>query len=161
MWLFLIFVAVPIIEIALFIQVGGFIGLWPTLAVVILTAFIGTNLMRAQGIAALQKLQSSLQGDGNPADPLANGALILVAGLLLLTPGFFTDTVGLGLLIPSIRARVITFLARHVTAAGSVHFSYSDVRERKADPSTVEGEYEVLEEESDRNPGDSGWTKPH
>jgi len=60
MWLFFIFVAVPIIEIALFISVGGAIGLWPTLAIVVLTAMIGTQLMRRQGIMTLNRLQTSL-----------------------------------------------------------------------------------------------------
>ncbi|HSF93045.1 MAG TPA: FxsA family protein [Paracoccaceae bacterium] len=160
MWLFLIFVAIPIIEIALFIQVGGFLGLWPTLAIVILTAMVGTSLMRAQGGAALQKLQASLQGNGNPADPLANGALILVAGLLLLTPGFFTDSVGLALLIPPVRARFIKFIARHVTAAGTVQYGFSETRHRSAANDTVTAEYEVLDDENPENRGDSGWTRP-
>ena len=90
-WLFLIFLGVPIIEIALFIKVGGAIGLLPTLAIVILTAIAGTALMRRQGLKALDQLRASLEQGGDPVGPIAHGALILVAGVLLLTPGFFTD----------------------------------------------------------------------
>ena len=86
---FAILVAVPIIEIALFIQVGGAIGMWPTLAIVVLTALAGTILLRSQGLATLNTLQNSVASGQNPMEPIAHGALILIAGVLLLTPGFF------------------------------------------------------------------------
>jgi UPF0716 protein FxsA len=101
MWLFILFVAVPIIEIALFIQVGGWIGLWATLAIVVLTAALGTVLVRAQGLQTLRTLQSNVERGGDPMGPIAHGALILLAGVLLLTPGFFTDAVAVALLIPT------------------------------------------------------------
>ena len=120
MWLFLIFVGVPILEIARFIQVGDVIGLWPTLAIVILTALAGTVLMRLQGLHALSRLKQSLATGGDPVGPIAHGALILVAGVLLLTPGFFTDAVGLSLLVPPVRETLIRWGASRVTvqAAG-------------------------------------------
>lgn len=77
MWLFLAFIGVPLIEIALFIQVGGAIGLGYTLLFVVLTAILGTWLVRSQGIAALSDLQRSLGELQNPAEPLAHGAMIL------------------------------------------------------------------------------------
>ncbi|MEL7415407.1 MAG: FxsA family protein, partial [Pseudomonadota bacterium] len=117
MWIFLALVSVPLIEIALFIQVGGWIGLFPTLATVILTAVLGTMLLRSQGRGELQKLQKSFQEGQDPRGPLAHGALILVAGIVLLTPGFFTDAIGFALLIPPIRARVIDALAKRITSA--------------------------------------------
>ena len=94
MWLFLAFLAVPLIEIALFVEVGGMIGLWPTLAIVVLTAVIGTWAVRSQGLLAIERLRGSFQHLDDPTEPLAHGAMILVAGALLLTPGFFTDAVG-------------------------------------------------------------------
>jgi len=94
MWLFALFVGVPILEIALFIQVGGWLGLWPTLGIVILTALAGTLLLRTQGIQTLGRLQSSVSEGKNPMDPIAHGAMILIAAVLLLTPGFFTDITG-------------------------------------------------------------------
>ncbi len=153
--LFAVFVGVPILEIALFIQVGGLIGLVPTLAIVVLTALIGTALMRAQGLQALESLRRTLEGGGNPVSPIAHGALILVAGVLLLTPGFFTDAVGLALLVPPIRARLIRWGAARVTVG--------EARAPSSPPpgrDTIDAEYVVVEDEDEapRAPGRSGWT---
>lgn len=115
MRLLVLFLVVPIVEIALFIQVGGLIGLWPTLAIVILTAVIGTMLMRAQGGRAWREIQTSFGEMRDPTRPLAHGVMILVAGMLLLTPGFFTDAVGLALLVPGIRDAVMRQVAKRVT----------------------------------------------
>jgi UPF0716 protein FxsA len=158
-WLFLVFVAVPIIEIALFIQVGGLIGLWPTLAIIVLTALVGTAVMRVQGLQALDRLRKALEGGGNPASPIAHGALILIAGVLLLTPGFFTDALGLSLLVPALRSRIIRWGAARVTvqAAGVARAR----RQPPASRDTIETDYEVVEDDShpdDR--GSSGWTRP-
>ncbi len=114
MWLFVAFLAVPIVEIALFIQVGGLIGLWPTLAIVVLTAVLGTYLVRSQGAQALNKVRRSFSDLNDPTEPLAHGAMILVAGVLLLTPGFFTDALGFALLTPPIRVAVFNYLRKHV-----------------------------------------------
>lgn len=114
MWLIALFILVPMIEIALFIEVGGWIGLWPTLAVVVLTAILGTRLMRRQGALELSRLRHSLSELRDPTEPLAHGGLILLAGMFLLTPGFFTDAMGLGLLIPPVRAAVFRWLKTRV-----------------------------------------------
>lgn len=115
MYLFLAFLLVPIIEIALFIQVGGLIGLWPTLAIVVLTAVLGTVLVRTQGRTALANLQRSFAELDDPTEPLAHGAMILLSGVLLLTPGFFTDAVGFALLVPRIRVAVFRYLKSKAT----------------------------------------------
>lgn len=114
--LFALLVAVPIIEIALFIQVGGLIGLWPTLATVVITALLGTWLMRREGRGAMESLQRRLAEGGDPTGPIAHGAMILVAGVLLLTPGFFTDACGLALLLPPVRAALIRWGAAKLAA---------------------------------------------
>jgi UPF0716 protein FxsA len=155
MWLLFIFVAIPIIEIALFIQVGGFIGLWPTLAIVVLTAFIGTTLLRSQGIATLNNLQSSVGAGQNPMDHIAHGAMILIAGVVLLTPGFFTDAVGLALLIPGVRAMLIKAGAAKLAGNANIHvFQHG----QKQQPDVYEADYTVVDEEN-QSRGDSGWTK--
>ena len=100
MWLFFIFISIPLIEIILFIQLGSLIGLWLTLLTVLITAIIGTIMVRAQGLAAVSRLQSSFSRLENPSEPLANGAMILISGALLLTPGFLTDAIGFAFLIP-------------------------------------------------------------
>lgn len=170
MWIFLALVAVPIIEIALFIQVGGWLGLWPTLAIVILTALIGTILLRRQGLAAMAKLQDELRGGGDPASAIAHGAMILIAGIVLLTPGFFTDAVGFLLLIPPVRMAVIQAAAKRVkihtahSMSGGFQNAQSDFGERQAGagPTTIDGDYQdVTPPEGQAEPGSSGWTKPH
>lgn len=117
MYLFLAFLAVPIIEIALFIQVGGLIGLWPTLAIVVVTAVLGTWLVKTQGRIALGRLQSAFSELNDPTEPLADGAMILISGALLLTPGFFTDAIGFALLMPPVRMAVYRYLRSRVTVA--------------------------------------------
>jgi UPF0716 protein FxsA len=163
-WLFLIFLGVPILEIALFIQVGGLIGLWPTLAIVVLTAVAGTALMRLQGMSALERLRKSIAEGGDPVGPIAHGALILAAGMLLLTPGFFTDSIGLLLLVPAVRERVIAWGAARLTVRAASFASAPAPRRPGGTGATIDADYEVLDAE--REPEDpppeqrrSGWTR--
>lgn len=123
MWLLIPFLVLPVVEIAVFIQVGGLIGLWPTIGLVILSAVAGSWLMRQQGAAALADLQRSFRELRDPTAPLAHGALILLAGALMVTPGFVTDSMGIALLIPATRRWVIRQLGRRmrVTSAGFGH----------------------------------------
>ena len=120
-----LFIGIPLIEIYLFIQVGGSIGVWPTIGLVILTAVIGTALLRQQGLATLARAQADLDRQQLPVRELFNGVCLLIGGLLLLTPGFLTDALGFALLIPPLRA----ILGRGVWAAmarsRNVHFSVS------------------------------------
>lgn len=102
--LFLLFALVPLIEIYLFIEVGSRIGALNTVAVVILTALLGAWLARAQGVRVLENIRTRMAAGQMPADQLIDGAMILAAGLVLLTPGFFTDALGFGLLVPQVRA---------------------------------------------------------
>ncbi len=125
MWLFALFLAVPLIEIALFVQVGGLIGLWPTLGIVVLTAIIGTALVRREGMRALGDLRRSFETLNDPGTPLAHGAMILFAGALLLTPGFFTDAVGFSLLVPAVRSALMRYIAARVRVE---RFSYGSGR---------------------------------
>jgi len=116
-----IFVAVPIIEIAVFIEVGGAIGLWPTLGIVILTAIAGTWLLRLQGLAVLARIRNQLDRGQMPATELFDGACLLVAGVLLLTPGFVTDACGLLLFVPPVRTALRRWLARFVKVRHGMH----------------------------------------
>ena len=115
------FIAVPLIEIGLFIQVGGAIGLWPTLVVVVATAMAGTALLRHQGLGALARLQQSLDRGEVPLEPVFDGFCLLAAGALLLTPGFFTDAVGFALFVPQVRHALRRFIARRVRVHGHMH----------------------------------------
>ena len=97
------FIAVPLVEIAVFIQIGGLIGLWPTLAVVVATAVAGTWLLRLQGIATLNRARQQMDRGAMPTRELFDGLCLVFAGALLLTPGFVTDAVGLLLFVPAVR----------------------------------------------------------
>ncbi len=102
-FLFLIFIAVPVIEIALFIEAGQVIGVLPTIAITIGTAIAGSFLMRVQGFATLSRFSEAVEKGQMPVTPVIDGIGILTAGLLLLTPGLFTDTIGLLLFVPPVR----------------------------------------------------------
>jgi len=188
MWLFLAFVAIPLIEIGLFIQVGGAIGLWPTLLIVILTAILGSWLVRSQGLQVLGQVKRSLGEVRDPTEPLSHGAMILFSGALLLTPGFFTDFVGFALLVPGVRAAVFRWLKTRVTVAtfsthgqagpggpgprpGAGVSGVSGPARPGARPTRgadiIEGDYEVTDvpadeprDEPSAPKGNSGWTRP-
>ena len=113
MWLFLLFIVVPIVEIVLFIKIGSLLGLWLTILVVVLTAIVGTNLVKSQGLNAIKEVQSSFLQGQDIARSLINGTLILIAGILLLTPGFFTDFIGITFLIPMTRNMWISYGIKH------------------------------------------------
>ena len=113
MWLFLLFIVVPIVEIVLFIKIGSLLGLWLTILVVVLTAIVGTNLVKSQGLNAIKQVQSSFLQGQDIARSLINGTLILIAGILLLTPGFFTDFIGITFLIPMTRNMWISYGIKH------------------------------------------------
>jgi UPF0716 protein FxsA len=108
--LFLLFVLVPIIEIALFIQVGGFLGLVPTLIIVVATAALGTWLLRQQGLSTMERARSRLDAGELPAAQLIEGVILMVGGALLLTPGFMTDAVGFACLLPPSRRWLASYL---------------------------------------------------
>ncbi|WP_282604749.1 FxsA family protein [Pelagibius sp. Alg239-R121] len=98
------FIGVPLLEIAVFIEVGDRLGLWNTLAVVILTAFIGTWLLRIQGLATLARVRGQIDQGVLPTSELFDGLCLLFAGALLLTPGFVTDSIGFALFVPQVRS---------------------------------------------------------
>jgi len=139
--LLLLLFIVPLIEVALFIEVGGIIGVWPTIAIAILTALLGSFLLRHQGFAALRDVQSRLAAGVNPGRVLADGAMIMIAGVLLLTPGFLTDAIGLLLLIPPVRGWIFGRLASRYTIR-SVEIRQD--RGARARGQTVEGEFEEV-----------------
>lgn len=158
MWLFLAFLAVPLIEIALFIQVGGAIGLWPTLAIVVLTAILGAWLVRMQGALAIGQLRSSFSRLDDPTEPLVHGAMILIAGALLLTPGFFTDAVGFALLMPPVRRAVFKYLQKRVHVERFEMGPDGPRPPRDPGPDIIEGEYEDLDRSDRSHRSASGWT---
>ena len=154
--LILIFVGLPILESALFIEVGGAIGLLPTLGVILGTAVLGAAIVRWQGLRALDRLRASVATGADPVGPIAHGALILVAGALLVLPGFFTDLCGLLLLVPPVRSLLIRRGASRATVRAASYVRPGGMGR----PDTIEADYEVVEDPGPRARG-SGWTRPH
>lgn len=117
--LFGLFVLIPILEIATFIQVGSVIGMPMTLVGILFTAVLGAFLVRQQGFKVLRAAQENLANQKSPAEQMIHGVFILIAGLLLLTPGFLTDTIGFLFLIPSLRLVIASKIWRWMKATGS------------------------------------------
>ena len=118
--LLFLFIAVPVAEIAVFIQAGERFGLWPTLGLIILTAILGTTLLRYQGLRTLHRVQESLSHGQVPIGEVFNGLCLLIAGALLLTPGFLTDGFGFALFVPGIRQAIGSGLAKFLMSRKSV-----------------------------------------
>jgi UPF0716 protein FxsA len=112
----LVLLIVPIVEITVFIMVGNVIGLWPTLGLVIGSAIIGALLLRSQGISTLMRIQKEVAAGRVPGRDMVHGVMIVVAGVLLLTPGLVTDAVGYLLFIPAVRELGWRFLRSRVVA---------------------------------------------
>ncbi len=116
--LLLAFVAIPILELAVILKVGALVGLWPTLLLLVADSMLGAALVRREGRRAWQAFRRALREGRWPSDEVAQGALVLVGGALLLTPGFVTDGVGLLLLLPVTRAAASRLLRRRLVASG-------------------------------------------
>ena len=143
--LLFLFLAVPLAEIFVLIEVGSMAGAGATVGLVALTAIAGAALMRAQGLATLRRAQAAMTRGEVPALELLEGAVILVSGALLLTPGFITDVSGFACLIPAVRHRLILAAAARA----------SRIRPASGDPNrhrrsrVLEGEFR---REDDRAP---------
>ena len=111
---FLFFIAIPFIEVILFITIGKYIGLWNTIFIIIVTGVIGAILVKGQGITILNKALEEIKSNKIPIFSMFEGIAILIAGAFLLTPGFLTDTLGCVLLIPKARNLIISYIASHL-----------------------------------------------
>ena len=137
--LFLLFVLVPIIEISLLIQVGGAIGGFNTIALVLITAAFGAYFVKREGLSTLQSAQHKLQQNQLPAKELIAGACLLVAGVLLVTPGFITDILGFLLVIPQSRNLLATVISKQQSVKFTQTNHYSSHHQNEGD--VFEGEY--------------------
>jgi UPF0716 protein FxsA len=143
-FLFLLFLIIPIVEIYVLIQVGDVIGALPTVLLVVATAVLGGFLLRLQGFQTLQRAQQSLASGQIPATEMLEGVCLVIAGAMLLTPGFVTDTLGFLLLIPNIRRLVIKHMAKNsrilYTQNRSGAFSQQRYRSDYRDGDVIDGE---------------------
>lgn len=174
MWLLWLFILLPIVEIALFIQVGGLIGVWATLALVVLAAVLGMAVIRSQGTQAWLQAQRSLAELRDPSRPLAHGMMQILAGALLIVPGFFTDIIALLLLIPPVRNLIMRQASRRMRVA-SVHMARRETYRPPYADGVIDADYvvedrprhprpplDLPEDIADDGPtprGNSGWTR--
>jgi UPF0716 protein FxsA len=147
-FIFLALIAVPIIEIAVFIEVGAQIGALNTILIIVVTAMIGTWLLRSQGMQTLQRAQESLNQNVFPVSEVFDGMCLLVAGGLLLTPGFVTDAFGFLLFVPrarlALREMAWSFLTRS-GRAGAWTNADSPTRPGGGDPGTIDGKFREID----------------
>ena len=125
--LFLLFTVVPLLELYILIKIGGYIGAFPTVGLVILTALLGFVLARFEGLRTLQQIRQSLSQGIVPAEEMVDGVLIFVGGILLIIPGVLTDLFALVLLIPYTRTIFKRWLRRRfdrMIATGNVRLHY-------------------------------------
>lgn len=166
-FLFIAFVIVPIVEITLFLKVGSLIGIPATIALILVTAIAGTMLVRSQGLQVISKIQQSAQRGEAPVDALVQGACVLAAGLLLLTPGFATDALGFALLIPPVRSFVISrvwkVIEPHVVTTTVQQSRWQEDRPgQRSNGTIIEGEaVEIEEDEKGHRNNDGGPSHKH
>ena len=152
----MVMIIVPVIEIGVFIQTGDLVGLWPTIGMVILTAMIGSALLRHQGLATLARVRDSINAGGLPVDEIFDGLCLLVAGAFLLTPGFVTDGFGLLLFLPMFRRGLRTLLAARLKTRGKfnmhLHPESKQQSRRSQSPNIIDGEfYEIKTDNDNKN----------
>lgn len=136
-FVFLAFLIIPFVEIYLLLQIGGIVGVFPTIALVVLTAIIGAGLLRQQGLATWQRFQDNLAKGTLPAYEMVEGPILLVGGVLLLTPGFFTDIIGFACLIPPMRKKI----AQYIIEKRLVQAGMPPHQQPKTQPDVIEGEF--------------------
>jgi UPF0716 protein FxsA len=117
--LFLLFVAMPFVELALLIYLGQQLGFWPTIAIVIVTALVGAFVLQRQGLQTMRRISQAMASGEPPIEPVVDGFFLAIAGAFLLTPGVVTDAVGLALLVPPVRRAVARWGFTRVLRKGS------------------------------------------
>lgn len=147
--LFLLFVGVPAAEIALFIVIGGEIGVWATIGLVLLTAIAGSALIRHQGLRTLTRAQDTLARSELPVEEAFVGICLVAAGALLLTPGFFTDAVGLLLLLPPFRALIRGPILRRFQVRMTGHANWPP---QGGDGPIIDGDFQEVDPQKDPTP---------
>ena len=138
--LFVLFIVMPILEMLILLKVGSLIGAWYTVGLVLLTAIIGVNLLKRQGLQTLMRAQRKAQHGALPVSEIGEGLLLAVAGALLLTPGFVTDAIGFALLSPAIRAELAKGVAKGMVVSGQTTYQSYNAGQAEYRKSHVESE---------------------
>lgn len=138
-----LFLVIPIVEIFLLIQVGNVIGVWWTILCVVGTAVAGAYLLRQQGLSTLSRFQNNMSTGVLPAKEMLEGVALIIGGALLMTPGFFTDTIGFLCLLPFTRLFIVNKILSRVSFSGGAvgGFSRSHAHDRGGDDDIIDAEY--------------------
>lgn len=148
-YLFALFLVVPIIEIAIFVAMGGLIGFWWTMGGVVFTAILGSYLLRLQGFAVWADVQGKLRVGQFPGQSIVDGIMLAIAGALLLTPGFFTDAVGFALFVPQVRYFIFEQLRLRVGVVQASSFTNYTSQDTKQPNSSIRDDDGVIDLEDD------------
>ena len=143
LYLLIIFIILPIIEISIFIQVGGFLGTFNTILIIFLTAAVGVYFVRQQGFRTFQKIGVELQNQQIPVQGMFDGLVILIAGILLVTPGFLTDIIGFLGLVPQTRVFLLTVVKNFFFQ----RYSNAQKQYKKDINETIDGDFIEIEED--------------
>jgi UPF0716 protein FxsA len=164
--LFLVFLVTPVVEIAIFIKVGGLIGVQATVVIVLVNAVLGAALLRSQGLSTLMRAQKSLEQGQPPVEAVVDGVGLIVAGALMITPGLLTDAIGFLLLIPPLRRRVTMALFLRLARSSLVHFQVYQSSHHsgprggdgwsRTNETIIDADYEVMDEPPDKRGGKPG-----
>ena len=147
-------IATPLVEIAVFIEVGERIGLWSTLGLVVLTAVIGTALLRQQGLATLASARATVERGGMPVQEVLDGVCLLIAGAFLLTPGFITDGFGAALLLPPLRRVIQRWAMKRLMARGTIDVTMRGAYPRRdGEDGVIDGEFVEIDDDDDDDGG--------
>lgn len=158
-FVFLLFIVMPVVEMLLLIKVGGMIGAWYTVGLVLLTAVIGVNLLKKQGLRTLVNAQMKARQGMMPVSEIGEGMMLGIAGALLLTPGFVTDAFGFLLLTPSVRKAFAAQMAKNMLASqqgANSSFYYQEFQQSPFEPrppqdsGVIDAEYEEIDENKER-----------
>jgi UPF0716 protein FxsA len=166
----LLLVALPLLEIAVLIKVGGMIGVWATLAIIVGTFILGTTVVRQQGLGVARRMMERVRAGEPPAEPMVEGMLLMVAGGCLIAPGLILDCLGLLLLIPPLRQAVARWMLWRGMITGMVVRTRSararstrdePPRSRRSGPApTIEADYERIDEKPVDGRPPPGTTPP-
>ncbi len=159
-----VLIAIPLLELSLLIKLGQIIGVWPTIAWIIITGVAGGAVIRRQGMTAMSRMINEMQEGRPPIAPVIDGATIMFAGILLLTPGLIADTLGFLMLIPVVRQALRRYALSRFTIISTEVTRETRTRtwpgrsgragrlDTNSRPTVIEGEYERLDDDRDKLP---------
>lgn len=156
-----LFILLPLVEIALFVTIGAWLGVWTTIMIVLATALLGFSVVRRQGFVTMDQMRDAMQSRRDPGRVLADGGLTLFAGILLILPGFLTDSVGLLLLVPWVRQLVTRFAGSRLRMQGVVMEGSVErpTHRPETEPDTIDGDFFEVDPSKRPTHRPSGWTR--